>query len=165
MAVRNFTIKVSGTVAYDDQSHGSFEATAIWKGHLGTLVAQHSSAYSLEHFRRLYSDKSMGVDVVLAVLAPSGSPHGEVTLTPVAPLEAKVVTSFVMELSGILASDDNSKASFVAQWVNGVVNLYPGETSETWNLLSDPADLGDPRGFLIVALEAIAGVGKVSLSV
>lgn len=164
MAVRNFTIKVSGTVAYDDQSHGSFEATAIWKGHLGTLVAQHNGADSLEHFRRLYSDKTMGVNEVLDVLAPAGSPHGEVTLTPAAPAEAKTVTSFVMELSGLLASDDNSKAGFVAQWVNGTVNLYPDETAETWGLLSDPADAGDPRSFLIVALEALAGVGNVALS-
>ena len=163
MAVRDFTVKVSGTVAYDDQSHGSFEATGKWVNQFGNLIAQHSSEASLEHFRQLYASNSAGVNQVLDVLAPPGSPRGEVTLTPNAPVNPKVVTSFVMEVSGLVAFDDNSKAGYIAQWVNGVVNLYPTETESTWNELATVTGAGPHAvDFLTSVFEAFADSASIT---
>lgn len=163
MAVKDFTVRVSGTVAYDDQSHGSFEAVGKWKDQFGNLVAQHNDEDSLENFRRLYSDRSMGVEQVLAVLAPAGSPRGEVTLTPNAPSTAKTVNSFVMEISGLVAMDDNSKTSFVAQWVDGVVNLFPDETESSWNELATVTGAGPHAvDFLTTVFEAVADSASIS---
>jgi hypothetical protein len=157
MAVRDFTVKVSGTVAYDDQSHGSFEATGKWVGQFGGLIAQHSNTDSLEHFRQLYANESAGITQVLDLLAPSGSPRGIVTLATAAPATQKVVTSFVMEISGMVALDDNSKVGYVAQWINGVVSLYPTDTLDTWSELAAAVSSGSsPRDFLVLVFAAFA---------
>ncbi|MHC4792485.1 MAG: hypothetical protein ACYS8Y_13845 [Planctomycetota bacterium] len=162
MAVSNFTVKLSGTVAYTDNSHGSFEATAVWKGSLGGVTAQHSSADSLEHFRRLHADNASGVRAVLDVLTPS-TDDGAIVLSGIAaPAVSKTVSSFVMEVSGLASYDDNSKTSFVAQWVNGVVNLFPAETMETWRAMGNCVDGtcgldGASRAFLVSVFEAATG--------
>jgi hypothetical protein len=163
MAVNDFTVRVSGTVAYSDQSHGSFEAVGKWRGQFGGLVAQHSSTDSLEHFRQLYASNSMGVQQVLDILAESGAPRGVVTLTPNAPTNPKTVTSFVMEVSGLAAFDDNSKAGYIAQWVDGAVNLFPAETADTWNELATVVGAGDqPVDFLTTVFEAVADNASIT---
>jgi hypothetical protein len=157
MAVKDFTVKVSGTVAYSDQSHGSFEATGKWVGQFGGLVAQHNNAASLEHFRQLFNTNSANITQVLDLLADSGAPRGVVTLTTAAPAVPKTVTSFVMEISGVVALDDNSKVGYIAQWVNGVVSLYPAETASTWTELAAAVTSGSsPRDFLVMVFSAFA---------
>tara|TARA_R100001244_G_scaffold25113_4_gene25555 strand:- start:14106 stop:14609 length:504 start_codon:yes stop_codon:yes gene_type:complete len=167
MSLSDFTVRISGTVAYSDRSHGSFEASAIWKGNLGGVVAQHSNPDSLEHFRRLAESKSVELADTLAVLAPAGSPQGIVTFATLpAPVTSKTVTSFVMEVSGLITDDDNSKDGFSAQWVNGAVNLFPDDTEVVWQTLTDPASnpLGDQRSFLVMVFDAVAGSGETTLS-
>ena len=93
MAVRDFTVKVSGTVAYSDQSHGSFEATGKWVGQFGGLVAQHSNEASLENFRQLFNGSSASITQVLELLSETSDPRGIVTLTTAAPAVPKTVTS------------------------------------------------------------------------
>lgn len=161
MAVRDFTVKVSGTVAYEDQSHGSFEATGRWTGQFSGVVAQHSSADSLEHFRQLYSDQSAGIMQVLDLLATATAP-GAITLTPAAPTTSKTVTSFVLEVSGMVALDDNSKVGYIAQWVNGVVSLYPAETESTWAELAAVVAGSQPVDFLTTVFEAVADSATIS---
>jgi hypothetical protein len=162
MAVKDFTVKVSGTVAYDDQSHGSFEATGRWVGQFGGLIAQHSSEASLENFRQLYAGESAGITQVLELLASATGP-GYVTLTPAAPASPKTVTSFVMEVSGLVAFTDNSKAGYIAQWVNGVVSLYPAETESTWEELATVVGGGDqPVDFLTAVFEAVAETASIN---
>lgn len=157
MAVRDFTVKVSGTVAYSNNSHGSFEAAAKWQNQFGNLVAQHSNTDSLEHFRQLYANESTGITQMLELLAPTGSPRGVVTLATAAPTTLKTVDSFVMEISGVVALDDNSKVGYIAQWVNGVVSLYPSETESTWTELAAAVTSGSsPRDFLVTVFEAFA---------
>lgn len=161
MAVSDFTVKVSGTVAYEDQSHGSFEATGRWAGQFSGLVAQHSSTDSLENFRQLYSDNSAGVIQVLDLLAP-GTSAGDVTLAPVAPTTNKVVTSFVLEVSGVVALDDGSKVGYIAQWVNGVVSLFPNETESTWAELAAMVSGDQPVDFLTTVFEAVADSATIT---
>ena len=155
MAVKDFTVRVSGTVAYEDNSHGSFEASAIQKGNLGGVVAQHSNPDSLTHFRELYQDTAMGVDAMLAIFP------GTITLTPLAGTAARQVSSFVMEISGIVAFDDGRVRSFVVQWVNGVVDLFPDETDATWAELTEG---GVARSFLEQVFDAVAGVGNTTIT-
>lgn len=164
MAVKDFTLRVSGTVAYSDRSHGSFEAVGRWKGQFGGLVAQHTNADSLENFRRLYASNSTGVEQVLDALAPNPTDGGVVALTPAAPSVAKTVSSFVLEVSGLVAYTDNSKASFIVQWVDGVVNVFPTETVQTWQDLTEAVGATSPRAFLVTVFEAVAGVGDVSIT-
>jgi hypothetical protein len=155
MPISDFTVKVSGTVAYANNSHGSFEATATQNGNLGGIVATHSSADSQLHFRELYQDSSAGVDAMLAVLP------GTITLTPAAGTAARQVSSFVMEISGVVAFSDRRVRSFVAQWVDGVIDLFPAETDATWTELTAG---GVVRSFIQQVLDAVAGVGNSTVS-
>ena len=155
MAVKDFTVKLSGTVAYEDNSHGSFEATAVQKGNLGGVVATHYSPDSLENFKQLYQDNAMGVDAMLAVFP------GTITVTPPAGSASKQVASFVMEVSGIVAFDDGRVRSFVAQWVNGVLDLFPDETDSTWAELTAG---GVARSFLEQVFDTMAGVGNTTIT-
>ena len=153
MALSDFTVRVSGTVAYEDGSNGSFEASAIWQTNLGNVVATHSSSDSAEHFSQLYNSMQANVDSVFAVLP------GTITLTAAAPTTPKTVSSFVMEISGIIAEDNNSKSYFVAQWVNGAVDLYPSETDAAWALLTASAS---GTSFMQTILETLATSATVS---
>lgn len=167
MPLSDFTVRISGTVAYSDRSHGSFEAAAIWKGNLGGVVAQHNNPDSLENFRRLAQDQAAALAATLDVLAPAGSPHGEVSFSSLpAPQTSKTVTSFVMEVSGLVTYDDNSKDIFSAQWVNGTINLFPDNTTQVWQDLTDAAfnPLGDSRSFITMVFDAVAGSGETTLS-
>jgi len=162
MAVSDLTIRVSGTVAYSDNSHGSFEATAVWKTNLGGVIAQHSSVDSQLHFAQLYADKAAEVNATLAIL-PAGS-EGVVGVTPPSPSPNKLVTSFVMEVSGLVTLDDNSNSSFVAQWVNGVLDLYPDETVPAWRSIAGFSTEGT-NPYLVQVFEALAGAGNATISV
>lgn len=155
MAVRDFTVRMSGTVAYSDNTHGSFEASAMWRGNLGNVVATHASADSLEHFKQLFGSEAASVNLIFAVFP------GTVTITTAAPTTQKEVTSFTMEISGLVATDTNTKHGFVAQWIDGVVNLFPAETDEAWALITDSTS---GKSFLDSVLEACAGSGKVAIS-
>lgn len=155
MAVSDFTVRFNGTVAYDDNSTGSFEASAIWKGNLGGVVATHSSQDSLENFRQLFNDKQTSVNNALSVLP------GTISLTTPAPSTPKTVSSFVLEISGLVAEDDNTKHVFIAQWVDGVVDLFPDETDRAWELITANAN---GTSFMQTILEAVAGSGHVTVS-
>jgi hypothetical protein len=152
MAVRNFTIKFSGTVAYTDNSHGSFESTAIWNGELGGVVASHSTASSQYDLAQLHADKPADLQAMLDVL-------GGVALNPAAMAPDKTVASFVAELSGGVAYDDgSSNGLFISQWVSGVVNLFPVDSPSHFQaILADPV----AGAFLVTALEELTGAGNV----
>jgi len=155
MALSDFTVRVSGTVAYDDDSHGSFESSAIFRGNLGGVVASHNSVDSLDHFQQLYNNMSVNVDSMFALLP------GTVTLTPATPTSPKTVSSFVMEISGLITEDDDTKQSFVAQWVNGTVDLFPSETDSAWTLL---VGTSAANSFLTQILETLAGIGNATVT-
>lgn len=158
MAVSDFTVRVSGTVAYTDGSSGSFEASAIWRTNLGGIVATHNNSFSRENFAQLWNNSQMGVQQVLDILAPSGP--GQVSVTSVDTVTSKTVDSFVMEISGLAAYDDNTKAGFVAQWVNGAVNLSPDETLQTWADIAAGMGVDAPsaRAFLEMVFQSLANI-------
>ena len=148
MAVSNFTIKISGTVAYADNSHGSFESTSNWMGSLG-VISQHNTADSQFHFNQLIADKSDDVNSMLAALP------GSVGLSPGVSLPDKTVESFIMEISGVVSYDDNTQGLFLVQWVAGVVNVFPDENNEHWAALAAPGS--DTASFLDQVFESLAG--------
>ena len=100
----------------------------------------------------------MSVQQVLDILAPA-SP-GSVSVTAVDPVVQKTVSSFVMEVSGLAAYDDNTKAGFVAQWVDGAVNLFPDETLQTWADIAAGMGLEAPsaRAFLETVFMSLADI-------
>jgi len=156
MAVSNFTVRMSGTVAYTDNSHGSFEASAIWRGELGGVVATHSSSDSQANFGQLAADRGGQLASMLAVLP------GTITLTPPATLPDKTVSSFVMEISGVVSYDDRTpNGLFLAQFVNGVVDLFPAESAEHWAAV---AGTGGANAMLTQVFDALAGSGNSTVA-
>lgn len=155
MAVNDFVAKVSGTVAYTDNSHGSFEATAKWRNSLGGLVAQHNSADSKYHFSQLYADESIGLNSMLGVFP------GSISLSPAATTPNKKVKSFVMEVSGRVVYDKTKVGSFIAQWVDGVVDIFPSETDATWAALTSD---GSAKAFLVQVFESLVGSNNATIS-
>lgn len=150
MAVSNFTVKMSGTVAYTDNSHGSFESSASWQGHIGGVVATHSSADSEANFSQLVADKSAELTSMFNVLG------GTVTLSPPAATPDKTVSSFVMEVSGEVSYDDGTPTGvFLAQWVNGVVDVFPSDSATHWAAISGAGTTA--ASFLDQVFETLAG--------
>lgn len=149
MAISDFTVRMSGTVAYTDGSHGSFETVSTWRGTHAGLIAQHSSSESQEHFNQLLADKSTEVNAMFAVLP------GTITFTTPAPTNDKTVDSFIMEISGLVTYDDNSKGPFIAQWVNGALDLLPDATVEHWAAVVDAGS--DASSFMDQVFESVSG--------
>jgi len=115
----------------------------------GGLVAQHNTADSQFHFNQLLADKSAEVSQMLAFLP------GSFSISPPVSTPDRTVSSFVMEISGSVTYDDNSKGLFLVQWVNGALNLFPSATSEHWAAISVPGSA--MVSFLDMAFEALAG--------
>jgi hypothetical protein len=159
MAVRNFTVKFSGTVAYTDNSHGSFESTAIWRGELGGVVASHNTADSQYNLSQLYADQPVNVQAMLDALV--SGPTTAITLSPPTTTPDKTVESFVAELSGGVSYDDgSSNGLFISQWVSGVVNLFPLDSPVHWAaIVADPV----ASAFLVTALEELTGTGNATV--
>jgi hypothetical protein len=156
MAVSNFIVRMSGTVAYTDNSHGSFEASASWKGELGGVIATHNSPDSQANFSQLAADKASGLSALLAVLP------GTITLTPPTAAPDKTVSSFVMEISGLVSYNDKTpNGVFITQWVDGVVDLFPADAAKHWAALA--GDSG-ANTFLTQVFEALTGVGNASVA-
>lgn len=155
MPVSDFTVKLSGNVAYDDNTSQSFESSATWRGHLGNAIATHNATESVEAYGRLYNNQSASVNMTLALLP------GTNTTTPATPTLPKNVSSFVLELSGNVAYDDNTEGAFVVQWVNGAVDVFPSATDTNYLEILEDASA---RAFLVQVLEAVVGTGNVTLS-
>lgn len=157
MAVSNFTVKFSGTVAYTDGSHGSFESTAIWQGELGGVTATHNTTASQTHLSQLYADKLTDVNAMLSALG------GTISMSPSTATPDKTVDTFVAEVSGLVSYDDGTpNGLFLVQWVNGSLDLFPDDSSTHWLALVADADA---NAFLVTAFEVLTGASHVSISV
>ena len=155
MAVSNFAVKMSGTVAYADNSHGSFEASAFWKGELGGIVATHSSTDSQANFSQLVADRSGRLATMLAVLP------GTIILTPPVVTPDKIVSSFIMEISGSVSYDDKTpNGLFLTQFVNGVIDVFPADSTKHWSALESSG----ANTFLTQVFEALTGTGNATVT-
>jgi hypothetical protein len=155
MAVRDFTVRISGQVAYTDGTKDSFEGSGVWRGHLGGQVATHNAAHSLASFQKLEASLPARITDVLALLP------GTNTFNPEAPATAKDVASFYMEISGHVAHDDNTSGGFVVQWVDGTVDVFPSATDTHYAaILADTT----ARAFLDSVYEKVVGTGRVTLA-
>jgi len=68
MAINNFIVKFSGTIAYADGSLGHFDANAIWKGSLGGVINQNNLQDSQFHFKQLLDCRTAEINSVLDLL-------------------------------------------------------------------------------------------------
>lgn len=136
MAIRDFAVRISGQVGYRDGTKDSFEASGVWKGHLGGQVATHNEAHSKESFAVLDLDESDNIQALLALLPGSHS------YTPATPVGNKGIRNFVIEISGHAAHTDNTSGGFVVQWVDGLVDVFPSATDTNYQaILDDPEAL------------------------
>jgi len=154
MAITDFVLNLFGTIAYDDDSHGSFESTFRQSGEFSGVVAQHSSEDSKFHFAQLLNDRANGINALLAELP------GSVILTYTSVTPDKNVNSFVMNISGTVTYDDNTSGSFAIQWVDGIINVFPSEATRHWYAIT----LESPGAILNQIFNAVAGDGNSNIS-
>lgn len=129
--ISDFTIKISGTVAYTDDTSQSFESSSRWSN---GVVSTPDSSQSLEAYQRLYDTQSAFVTSFLNLLPGINLTNAST------PTVAKNVDDFVMEVSGTVSYDDNTSGSFVIQWVNGTADIFPTETDEHYRAIIDNPD-------------------------
>lgn len=145
----DLSYKASGLVSYSDGSYAPFEAVY----YNGTVYGSFDSV-SLETFGQLYTDDSTNVDAVLALLS------GTHAVTVAAPTTAKTVTDFTMEVSGLLARDDNTWEGFAVQYSLGsVVDLQESGTAYA-EAIADSTFLAA----IDSALEILAGTGNITIT-
>jgi len=144
----DLSYKVSGQVSYSDNTHGPFEAV-----YYNGIVYGSFNSESLENFTQLYTDDAASVDAMFALLS------GTTAISVGTPATDKTVTEFTMEVSGMLARDDNTWEGFAVQYVNGAVDYQEGGTAYA-EAIADSTFLAA----IDSTLEIIAGVGNITIT-
>lgn len=154
----DFVYRISGTVTYSDDSWGPFEAS-VQNG----LIHNPYGTESLADFQQAYGgtdDKSADIDALLALFV--GPTH---TLTPAAPGTAKTVTDLNMEVSGLVANDDNTIQSFSAQFSFSNGYLIADEADGSSVLAMDKVAATAAWNALVEdALEVLCGAGNATVA-
>lgn len=147
-AVTSMVFNIYGTVAYNDRSSAPIEATLAYNNNI-------SNPYSnLADFRILKRDNAAILTGFFNTLLPK-----TVTLTPAATTAAKRPTSIVLLMTGTVTYNDRTQNSFVVEYLNGVVNFFPANTTVSW------ADMiGFNKPLLTSVFEKLAGVGNAALT-
>ncbi len=121
--VRSYALKLYGTVTYSDGSKGMFEATTDDQVGRSLVAVPKDATSPINDFALLNRDKHANI---LSLFADT---TWVVTLTTTPPVVTKTVTDFVAFLSGLVAYDDNSKASFAVEWFKGLTDFRLVDTA------------------------------------
>lgn len=147
-AVTSMVFNIYGTMSYSDRSSAPIEATLAYNNNI-------SNPYSnLADFATLKRDKAAVLTAFFNTLLPK-----TVTLTPASSTVSKTVTDVVLLMTGTVTYDDRTSSSFVVEYLNGVTNFFPTNTTTDW------ADMiGFNKPLLTSVFEKLAGVGHASLT-
>ena len=145
--VTDVVLNISGTIAFSDKSQAPIETTLAYHHNI-------SNPYTnLVNFATLSRDKSDILADFFGVLYPS-----IVALAPDATPAIKTVTDLILEMTGDVAYNDRTHASFSVRYVNGILS-YPDDVADLW------ADMVEGDAALLTSLfEKIAGTGNVALA-
>jgi hypothetical protein len=149
--IRSYALKLFGTVAYSDGSKGMFEATTDNTIGRSLVAVPKDATGPLNDFALLNRDKHASI---LGLFADT---TWAVTLTTTPPVTSKTVTDFVAFLSGLVAYDNNTKASFAVEWFKGNVDFRPADTASVGAALR-----ADDLAVLNSLLKAVDPAGSVA---
>jgi len=144
----SLVFKISGVVAYTDNSHGPFEASIH-----ADILSEPFSAESLENFSQL-GDVPDVLSDLLAFL-----PVSSIVFSP--PATDKTVSDVVMTISGQIARDDNTHQAFVVEHRDGAINHIPDATDEVWTEITGSSSF---LASVVDVMEAVAGSGNVTIT-
>lgn len=121
--VKSYALKLFGTVAYSDNTKGTFEATTDNTITRSLVATTKDSAGAINDFALLNRDQHSNL---LSLFADT---TWVVTLTTTPPATSKTVKDFVAFLTGTVAYSDNTKASFAVEWFKGLTDFRPSDTA------------------------------------
>lgn len=147
-AVTDMVFNIYGTMSFSDRSSAPIEATLAYNSNI-------SNPYSnLVDFATLKRDQAAVLTAFFNTLLPK-----TVSLIPTATAPSKTVTNVVLLMTGLVTYDDRTWDSFVVEYVNGVTNFFPTNTTTDW------ADMVNSDNALMTSVfEKLAGVGNATLS-
>lgn len=149
--VRSYALKLFGTVTYSDGSKGMFEATTDNTIGRSLVAVPKDPTNPINDFALLDRDKHANL---LSLFADT---TWAVTLTTTPPSVTKTVTDFVAFLSGLVAYDDNTKASFAVEWFKGLTDFRVADTASVGAALK-----ADDLAVLNSLLKAVDPAGSVA---
>lgn len=149
--VRSYALKLFGTVTYSDGSKGMFESTTDNTITRSLVAVSKDTTNPINDFALLNRDKHANI---LGLFADT---TWVVTLTTTPPSVTKTVTDFVAFLSGLVAYDDNTKASFAVEWFKSNVDFRAADTASVGAALR-----ADDLAVLNSLLKAVDPAGSVA---
>lgn len=142
MAVTGFTLNLSGIIAYQDNTKGSFELSSIYQSNL-TNVSYHDELETKYHFSQLcrnfptelanfFSQSSSDINFIIDAIPPD-----------------KIATDYTISLSGTITESNNNTIPFL---ISDFKNSLISSDDEGWTtLISD----SNAKTFLVESLNAI----------
>lgn len=149
--VRSYALKLFGTVSYSDGSKGMFEATTDNTIGRRLVAVPKDTTGPINDFALLNRDKHANI---LSLFADT---TWAVTLTTTPPVVTKTVTGFVASLSGLVAYDNNTNASFAVEWFDGLTDFRAADTAAVGAKLRS-----DNLAVLNTLLKAVDPAGSVA---
>lgn len=132
--ISSFTFKISGVAAYTDGTSGPFESS-----YSNGIISNPFESESIINFSQLYTDEPTDVDALQELLT-LGAPGGKyLNFIVSAPSQDKTISSWWMDISGIVAYDDQTYGSYCVQYRNGSFNDVYGKTNFHAILADDSA--------------------------
>ncbi len=144
----DLVLRISGIVAFSDNTHGKFGV--IWQD--GSIV-EPLAAESLESFKQFWGQESTVITNLLESLG------GTFTITTLAPSTQKVLTSWTVLIDGGITRSDGTSGNF-----NAVIDPRGGARVTGSAVFEEVLADSAYKTIFDTVLEAIAGSGKVSIA-
>lgn len=151
--ITSFTFKISGVAAYTDGTSGPFESS-----YSNGIISNPFESESIINFSQLYTDEPTDVDALQELLTLGDPSNKFLNFIVTAPSQDKTISSWWMDISGIVAYDDETYGSYCVQYRNGNFNDVDGKI----NFHAILAD-NDASNIVIDVLQSVSSGSTVSV--
>ena len=132
--ITSFTFKISGVAAYTDGTSGPFESS-----YSNGIISNPFVQESIINFSQLYTDEPTDVNALQDLLTLGASGGKYLNFIVSAPSQDKTISSWWMDISGIVSYDDETYGSYCVQYRNGGFNDVYGKVNFHAILADDSA--------------------------
>lgn len=151
--VVSFTFKISGVAAYTDGTSGPFESS-----YSNGIISSPFELESIINFSQLYTDEPTDINALQDLLT-LGAPGGKyLNFIVSAPSQDRTISDWWMDISGIVAYDDETYGSYCVQYRNGSFNDVYGKANFHAILADDSAS-----DIVVGVLQSVSSGSTVSV--
>lgn len=151
--ITSFTFKISGVAAYTDGTSGPFEST-----YSNGVISNPFELESNINFGQLYTDEPTDVNALQELLTLGDPSNKYLNFIVTAPSQDKTISSWWMDISGIVAYNDGTYGSYCVQYRNGSFNDVYGKANFHAILADD-----DASSIVVEGLQSVSASSTVSV--